>query len=477
MDMEIRHFIDGQWVDGTGDGKTEVYDPATGDLVGYVHQASRKDLDHAVDAAERGFKVWKATSAFERYKVVRKAADLLRARRDAIAEIMTREQGKPIKEAQIEIDLSADLLDWFAEEGRRGYGRAIPPRGRGVTQIAMREPVGPVAAFTPWNFPISQAIRKIGPALAVGCSMIIKPPQETPASPAALADVFRDAGLPAGVLNFVYGNPAVISEYLIPHPSIRKVSFTGSVQVGKKLAALAGEHMKRSTMELGGHAPVMIFEDADIETASRLLAFSKYRNAGQVCVSPTRFLIQERVYEKFIEQFSEHVKAIKVGPGSELDTMMGPVINARRLGAVEELITDATGKGARLRLGGERLGNKGYFLSPTILTDMDTGMSAMNDEPFGPVALMMPFETFEDAIAEANRLPFGLASYAFTSSGKTATDLAEAIEVGMLTINHLGLAMPETPFGGVRDSGYGSEGGIEALESYYNTKFVTHLNI
>lgn len=477
MQIEVRNFIDGRWVDGSAADKNPIYNPATNEIIGHVHQSNQADLEAAVDAAERGFKVWRATPAFERYKILRKAAQILRDRRDTIALLLTREQGKPVAEARIEIELSADLIDWFAEEGRRGYGRAIPPRGAGVTQIAIREPVGVVAAFTPWNFPVSQAIRKIGAALAAGCAMIIKPPQETPASPAALADVFHDAGLPAGVLNLVYGRPADISNYLVPHPVIRKVSFTGSVPIGKHLASLAGLHMKRGTMELGGHAPVMVFDDADVENAAKLMAFSKYRNAGQVCVSPTRFLIQENVYEKFIDTFVAHASTIKVGSGEDPQNNMGPVVNERRRAAVEELIADAVSHGAKLRLGGQRLGNTGTFLSPAVLTEVTTDMAALNDEPFGPLALFKPFSSFDEVITEANRLPFGLASYAFTRSAKTAQDLSEAIEVGMLTINHLGLAMPETPFGGVRDSGYGSEGGTEAMDAYYNTKFVSHLSI
>lgn len=477
MQTETQLFIDGRWVAGSANNRTDVINPATNKAIGQVHHAGVADLDLAVGAAEKGFALWRRTAAFDRYKILRSAASLLRERRDAIAALLTREQGKPLVESKIEIDLSADLLDWFAEEGRRGYSRGIPPRGAGVSQAMIREPVGIVAAFTPWNFPISQSMRKIGPALAAGCAMIIKPPEETPFSTAALADVFHDAGLPAGVLNLVYGVPAEISGYLIPHPSVRKVSFTGSIPVGKQLAALAGQHMKRATMELGGHAPVIIFDDADIAAAARLMAFSKYRNAGQVCVSPTRFLVQEGVYDAFAEAFLEHAKGIKVGPGDDPATQMGPLINDRRRSAVESLIADATDKGARLRLGGSRPAGSGTFLAPTVLTDVNISMRAMNEEPFGPVALMMPFARFEDAVAEANRLPYGLASYAFTGSGKTAHALAEAMEVGMLSINHLGLAMPETPFGGVRDSGYGSEGGVEALEAYYNTKFVTQLHI
>lgn len=473
MYPEVKLFIDGKWTAAEGGKTIDVYNPATNEVIGKVASAGKGDLDRALAAAERGFKAWRKVSPFDRAKVLRRAAELMRERVDQIATLMTLEQGKPIGEARMEILSSADLFDWFAEEGRRTYGRVIPARAPGIQQLVIKEPVGPVAAFTPWNFPVSQAVRKIGAALATGCSIIVKPPEETPASPACLADIFKDAGLPDGVLNLVYGNPPEISGYLVPHPIIRKVSFTGSVPVGKHLAALAGTHMKRATMELGGHAPAMVFDDADIEAAAAILAGSKFRNAGQVCVSPTRFLIQEGAHDRFLGKFVEHVRAVKVGDGLAEGTRMGPLVNERRLEAVEKLINEAVSDGARIETGGKRIGNKGSYFEPTVLSGVRTDMRIMNEEPFGPVALVMPFKTFEDVVAEANRLPYGLAAYAFTKSNKTVTDLGAEIETGMLTINHLGLALPETPFGGIKDSGYGSEGGSEALEAYLVTKFMT----
>lgn len=473
MYPDVKLFIDGQWTAAEGGKTIDVYNPATNEVIGTVASASKADLDRALAAAERGFKVWRKVSPLERSKVLRRAADLMRERADKIAEILTIEQGKPVGEAKMEILSSADLFDWFAEEGRRTYGRIVPARAPGVQQLVVKEPVGPVAAFTPWNFPVSQAVRKIGAAIATGCSIIVKPPEETPASPAFLGDIFKDAGLPDGVLNLVYGNPPEISGYLVPHPVIRKVSFTGSVPVGKHLAALAGTHMKRATMELGGHAPAMVFDDADIDAAAATLATSKFRNAGQVCVSPTRFLIQEGSYERFLGKFVEHAKAIKVGDGLSQDSRMGPLINERRLEAVEKLINDAVSDGAKIETGGKRIGNKGSYFEPTVLSGVRPDMRIMNEEPFGPVALVMPFKSFDDVVAEANRLPFGLAAYAFAKSSKTVTDLGAEIETGMLTVNHLGLALPEVPFGGIKDSGYGSEGGSEALEAYLVTKFVT----
>ncbi|MEO5326053.1 NAD-dependent succinate-semialdehyde dehydrogenase [Mesorhizobium sp. CC13] len=473
MYPDVKLFIDGKWTAAEGGKTIDVYNPATNEVIGRVASAGKGDLDRALAAADRGFKTWRKVSAYERSKVLRRAADLMRERADMIAEVLSVEQGKPVGEAKIEVLSSADLFDWFAEEGRRTYGRVVPARASGITQLVIKEPVGPVAAFTPWNFPVSQAVRKIGAALATGCSIIVKPPEETPGSPAFLADVFKDAGLPDGVLNLVYGNPPEISGYLVPHPIIRKVSFTGSVPVGKHLAALAGQHMKRATMELGGHAPAMVFDDADIDHAAATLAGSKFRNAGQVCVSPTRFLIQEGAYERFLGKFVEHARAVKVGDGLAEGTRMGPLVNERRLEAVEKLINEAVSDGARIETGGKRIGNKGSYFEPTVLTGLRPDMRIMNEEPFGPVALVMPFKSFDDVVAEANRLPYGLAAYAFAKSSKTITDLSAEIETGMLTVNHLGLALPEVPFGGIKDSGYGSEGGTEALEAYLITKFVT----
>jgi succinate-semialdehyde dehydrogenase/glutarate-semialdehyde dehydrogenase len=477
MYPDVQLYIDGAWTAAAAGRFLTVLNPATGEPAGKVAHAERADLDRALEAAEKGFHVWRKVSAFDRSKLMRKAADLLRERADIIAPYLTQEQGKPLPEAKGEVMAGADVIDWFAEEARRTYGRVIPARAEGIYQLVIKEPVGPVAAFTPWNFPINQVVRKLSIALAAGCSIIVKAPEETPASPAELIRCFADAGVPAGVINLVYGVPAEISEYLIPHPIIKKMSFTGSTAVGKQLAALAGLHMKRVTMELGGHAPAIGFDDADVATASRLLAGAKFRNAGQVCVSPTRFLIQEKVYDQFVDQFVGHAKALKVGDGMDASTNMGPMANARRIAAMESFIGDATQKGANLRTGGSRIGNKGNFFEPTVLTDVPMEARVMHEEPFGPLAVISPFDGFDDVVAEANRLPYGLASYAYTRSAKTANAIASAIESGMVAINHHGLALPEVPFGGVKDSGYGSEGGLEAIEGYLNTKFVTQAGL
>ncbi len=466
-------LIDGVWRPAAQGRTIPVMDPATGETIGTVAHATREDLDAALLAVERAGPVWAATSAFARSKIMRRAADLLRSRKDTIAWIMTREQGKPLAEAAGEIMAGADVIDWFAEEARRAYGQVIPARDPGVMQTAIKLPVGAVAAFTPWNFPINQVVRKLSTALAAGCPIIVKAPEETPAAPAELLRAFVDAGVPAGVINLVYGVPSEISEYLIAHPTIRKISFTGSTPVGKHLAALAGTHMKRATMELGGHAPVIVCADADVAKAVKVMAFSKFRNAGQVCVSPTRFLIEEPVFDAFLEGFTTAAKAIRVGNGLDADTQMGPLANTRRIPALEPLIADAVARGAQLKTGGRRIGNTGNFFEPTVLAHVPTDARIMNEEPFGPVVIINPFTGLDTAITEANRLPFGLASYAFTRSAETIHELSRRVDAGMLTINHNGLALPEVPFGGVRDSGYGTEGGSEAIEAYLVTKFVT----
>ncbi|HVL10645.1 MAG TPA: NAD-dependent succinate-semialdehyde dehydrogenase, partial [Burkholderiaceae bacterium] len=386
------------------------------------------------------------------------------------------EQGKPLVEAKGETLAAADIIEWFADEGRRVYGRVVPPRNMAVQNLVLKEPVGPVAAFTPWNFPINQVVRKVGAGLAAGCSMLVKAPEETPAAPAALIKAFADAGLPPGVLGLVYGNPAEISSYLIPHPVIRKITFTGSTPVGKQLAALAGQQMKRVTMELGGHAPVIVAEDADIELAVKASGAAKFRNAGQVCISPTRFLVHESIRRDFEQALVKHAESLKVGDGLAEGTQMGPLANTRRITAMEAMTADAIQQGAKVLAGGERMSGDGNFWQPTVLTDVSPQARIFNDEPFGPVAAVRGFSKLEDAIAEANRLPYGLAGYAFTRSLKNADLLSRRVEVGMLWVNMPAMPMVELPFGGVKDSGYGSEGGPEAVEAYLNVRTVSVMN-
>ncbi|MEI7870759.1 MAG: NAD-dependent succinate-semialdehyde dehydrogenase [Alphaproteobacteria bacterium] len=474
---DVSLMIDGTWTKGSKGRTIPVVNPATEEVIGHVAHAETADLDRALAAADKGFKIWKKVSAFERYKIMRKAAELMRQRVDEIATIMTQEQGKPLFEAKAETALAADIIDWMAEEGRRTYGRIVPARAENVYQLVTKEPIGPVAAFTPWNFPINQVVRKASAALATGCSIIIKGPEDTPASCAQLIKAFVDAGVPAGVIQLVYGVPSEISEYLIPHPIIKKVTFTGSTPVGKQLAALAGAHMKRVTMELGGHAPAIVFEDADLEQAVSILGANKFRNAGQVCVAPTRFLVHEKVYPEFVERFTAYAKNVKVGNGLDADTKMGPLVAERRLHAMDTFMNDAISKGAKVQTGGKRLGNKGYFYEPTVLTNVSPDSKIMNEEPFGPLAPITPFKDFDGVMKEANRLAWGLAAYAYTKNTKTAAAVGAAFESGMVSINHHGLGLPEVPFGGMKDSGYGSEGGVEALEAYLNTKFVSQLGM
>ena len=474
---DTRLFIDGQWRDAPGGATLPVFNPATGREIGRVAHAAIADMDSALAAAQKGFEAWRSMTAFERAKIMRRAATLMRERADTIAPLLTQEQGKPLAEARLESLAAADIIDWAAEEGTRVYGRLVPSRNPAARQMVVKDPVGPVAAFTPWNFPINQVVRKMAAALAAGCSILVKAPEETPASPAELVRAFADAGVPAGVVGLLYGNPAEISSYLIAHPIIRKVTFTGSTPVGKQLAAMAGQHMKRATMELGGHAPVIVAEDADIALAIKVASGAKFRNAGQVCISPTRFLVHESVRAQFVQGLVAHAQSLRVGDGLAEGTQMGPLANPRRVAAMTEILADARAQGAKVEAGGERMGSDGNFFAPTVLNDVPLSARIFNDEPFGPVAAVRGFTTMEEAIAEANRLPFGLAGYAFTSSLKNAHLLSQRLEVGMLWINQPAAPSAELPFGGIKDSGYGSEGGPEALEACLNTRLVSIVNV
>jgi succinate-semialdehyde dehydrogenase/glutarate-semialdehyde dehydrogenase len=470
---DVMLLIDGTWREAVAGEHMPVMNPATEEQIGRVSLARVADLDAALAAAARGFSVWRQTAPLQRAKVLAGAARLLRERVDSMAGLLSQEQGKPLVEARGELERVAEMCDWMAGETQRIYGRIIPARTANVTQMVVREPVGIVAAFTPWNFPVNQIVRKVASALAAGCSIIVKGAEETPASCAELVRAFVDAGAPPGSVNLIFGVPAEISAYLIPHPMIRKISFTGSTAVGKQLASLAGQHMKLTTMELGGHAPALVFADANVDSAARTLAAAKFRNAGQICISPTRFLVERAVFGKFVDGFVEAAKAIKIGPGLDPSTQMGPLANPRRVEAMQRLAADAIAKGATLRLGGRRMQREGYFFEPTVFTDVPLDAALMNEEPFGPIAMINPFDDIESAIAEANRLPVGLAAYGFTGSAATAKILADRVESGMMSVNHIGFGLPETPFGGMKDSGYGLEGGSEAIEAYLQTRFVT----
>ena len=471
-------FLNGEWRDALAKESLEIINPATEEVIGKVSHARKEDLDIALNAAEKAFNSWKNVSAYERSKILRKAADIVRSKADEIATLMTLEQGKPLVEAKMETMGAADSIDWYAEEGRRAYGRIIPSRApQGVYQFVFKEAVGVVAAFTPWNFPLNQVVKKVAAAFAAGCTAIVKGPEETPASVAELIKAFDEAGMPKGSINLVYGIPAEISEYLIAHPIVRKVTFTGSTAVGKLLASLAGTHMKRVTMELGGHSPAIVCEDADVKAAVKILSANKFRNAGQVCISPTRFLVHDSVYEEFVDGFVEQAEALNVGNGLDEGVKMGPLAHDRRLTAIEGFVSDAVENGAKVLTGGKRKGNKGYFFEPTVMTNVSNDARIMNEEPFGPLAPINSFSSIDEVIEEANRLNYGLAACAYTNSAKTAQDLGQAIESGQVSINHHGLGLVDTPFGGVKDSGYGSEGGPEGLDAYMTTKLVSQTGL
>jgi succinate-semialdehyde dehydrogenase/glutarate-semialdehyde dehydrogenase len=471
-------FLNGEWREAAAKESLEIINPATEEVIGKVSHARKEDLDIALNAAENAFNSWKNVSAYERSKILRKAADIVRSKADQIATLMTMEQGKPLIEAKMETMGAADSIDWYAEEGRRAYGRIIPSRApQGVYQFVFKEPVGVVAAFTPWNFPLNQVVKKVAAAFAAGCTAIVKGPEETPASVAELIKAFDEAGMPKGSVNLVYGIPAEISEYLIAHPIVRKVTFTGSTAVGKLLASQAGTHMKRVTMELGGHSPAIVCEDADVKAAVKILSANKFRNAGQVCISPTRFLVHDSVYEEFVDGFVKQAEALTVGNGMDDGVKMGPLAHDRRLTAIEGFVADAVENGAKVLTGGKRKGNKGYFFEPTVMTNVSNDARIMNEEPFGPLAPINSFSSIDEVVEESNRLNYGLAAYAYTNSAKTAQYLGQAIESGQVSINHHGLGLVDTPFGGVKDSGYGSEGGPEGLDAYMTTKLVSQTGL
>ncbi len=470
-DADLKLFIDGSWQTGEGRDGFAVVNPATGAQIANLPLATEADLDAALAAADKAFPIWRATSIDERAAILHKTAALIRERADAIATLLTTEQGKPLAEARGEVLSSAAQFDYFAEEAKRAYGRVLV-RPTGQRSIVIKQPVGPVAAFSPWNFPVYLMAKKLAAALAAGCSIICKPPEETPACTNAIFHALTDAGLPKGVAQLVYGKPDFVSSHLIASPVIRKVSFTGSVPVGKHLLKLCAEGVKRTTMELGGHAPVLIFDDCDLEKTLDMVVPQKFRNAGQVCVSPTRFYVQESIYDAFTKGFAERAAKVKIGSGLDADTKMGPLANVRRPGAVEALIEDAKAKGARVMAGGEAGGKDGFFYRPTLLADVPLEADIMSTEPFGPVAVSRPFSTFDEVIAQANALPYGLAAFAFTENGRRANMLGDALEAGMVGINNFAISVPDAPFGGVKESGFGSEGGPEGLDGYMVTKAI-----
>jgi succinate-semialdehyde dehydrogenase/glutarate-semialdehyde dehydrogenase len=467
-------YFDGAW-HAASDGKTKaVTDPATEEVVGTIPVATVQDLDAALASAQRGFATWSKVPAWDRARFMRKAADLVRERLEDIARTMSIETGKPIAEARGETQAAADQFEWYAEETKRIYGQTIEGRAPDVRLRVIYQPVGVVAAFTAWNFPALLPARKMAAALGAGCSFIIKPAGETPGSCMALVQALHDAGLPEGVANLVSGSSDMIAEHLVTSPIVRKVSLTGSVPIGKRMLHLAADGVKKVSMELGGHAPVVVFEDADPEMAARACAATKFRNCGQVCISPSRFYVHERSYEPFSHTFAATAKSLKIGRGLDEGVQVGPMANARGIATAKALTEDALSRGAELLAGGDRAVafNRGYFFEPTVLGRVPDDARIMNEEPFGPVAPITTFRDYDEVMRRANALPFGLAGYVFSNDARTATMAAEDLEVGMVGVNDMLLAAAEAPFGGVKESGMGREGGALGLLDYLEPKFV-----
>jgi succinate-semialdehyde dehydrogenase/glutarate-semialdehyde dehydrogenase len=470
----LKLHIDGEWIE-TGERRTfDVLNPATGAVIAHLPLVDKADLDRALEAADKGFKIWRKSTPEDRAAVLTGAAQRLRARADTIARNATLEEGKTFAETRLEVMVTANLFEFYAGEAKRTYGRVLV-RPEGARSIVVKEPVGPVAAFAPWNFPIANPGRKLGAPIAAGCSVILKPAEEAPASAMAVVEALVEAGLPAGVCQLVFGVPDEVSTHLLASPILRKVSFTGSTVVGKHLMKLAADNALRTTMELGGHAPVIVFDDCDFDRTVDMLTTAKIRNAGQVCVSPTRFYVQEGIYDRFVKAMTDRLAAIKIGSGLDPDVQMGPMANARRPEAIEALLAEATGQGAEIRTGGARIGNEGFFFQPTLLTHMSNDMRIMNEEPFGPVVSTLPFRDFDEVVEQANRLPFGLAAYAFTENGRQANRIGAALEAGMVGINATVMAAPDSPFQGVKHSGHGAEDGPEGVEACLVSKVIHQL--
>jgi succinate-semialdehyde dehydrogenase/glutarate-semialdehyde dehydrogenase len=463
--------IDGERVSGGGRRTHRVVNPATGETLAELPLADAADLDRALDAAARGFRRWRNSTPHERAAVLQGAARLMLERQEELARVAVLEQGKTLAEAKVEVLMNVGLFNFYAGEVFRLYGRTLV-RPAGQRSTVSKEPVGPVAAFAPWNFPIGNPGRKLGAPIAAGCSVILKAAEETPASALGVLQCLLDAGLPGEVAQAVFGVPDEVSRHLLGSSVIRKLSFTGSTAIGKHLAKLAADDMKRTTMELGGHGPVLVFDDVDVDQVLDTMVAAKYRNAGQVCVSPTRFIVQEDVYDRFRAGFAERAGKIVVGDGLDPATRMGPMANPRRPDAMERLIGDAIAKGATLLSGGGRIGNRGFFYQPSVLSDVPLDAAIMNEEPFGPVAMINPFAGEDAMIEEANRLPYGLAAYAWTRDSARQRRLAREIESGMVGINTTMIGGADAPFGGVKWSGHGSEDGPEGVEACLVTKAV-----
>lgn len=452
----------------------EVFNPASEELLGTVPSAGPAEAAAALRSAESGLVEWRNTAPWERAAVLRRIGGLLRERAESIALLLTREVGKPLAESRAEIGAAAEYFDWYGDETRRIFGRTIDGRVPGARLEITHEPVGVVLALTAWNFPIILAARKLAMALAAGCSVILRPAEEAPACVAALVRCCNDAGVKRGAINLLFGSPEAIVVPLMAAPSVRKVSFTGSTRVGKILARQAADTVKRMTMELGGHAPFIVLDDADINKAATAAVAAKFRNAGQVCTSPSRFYVHSTIEKAFVEKMVAGARALRVGDGAEEGVQMGPLATARQRERIERLVTDARDKGARVVCGGGRPGgrNRGFFFEPTILTDVPADADLLREEPFGPVAAIMPVGNADEAVAHANSLEFGLAAYLYTRAGDEASVVSSRIVAGVIGVNNTAVALPEAPFGGVKQSGYGREGGDEAIRDYLSTKMI-----
>ncbi|WP_332751056.1 NAD-dependent succinate-semialdehyde dehydrogenase [Hydrogenophaga sp.] len=473
MTTEFPLVINGKWRAGSRKESEPVLNPATGEILGHVCHASSIDLDEALSAATQGMREWQAVSPWSRGTILKRAAELLRENVESSARTMTLEQGKPLAEAKLEVARSADFLEWAGEQARRVSGRTFPGRDLGHRIEIETHPVGVVAAFTPWNFPMALAAKKFAGALGAGCSIICKPSEETPGSVLALARALLDAGVPPAAIAIVFGRPEDVSNYLIPAPQVAKITFTGSIPVGKLLAAAAGRAMKPVTMELGGHAPTIVCGDVDPEKTADFLAKAKFTNAGQICLSPTRFFVEERVRERFTARLAQHASAWRVGDGLDPKTQMGPLANERRLHAISHLVEDAKAKGAEVAAGGKRLGDRGYFYAPTVLVKVPPNAEILRSEPFGPVVPILGFEDEDAMLSQANGLEFGLSAYVFSNDAVRLRRIKDQLQFGTVGLNDVVTHPPEAPLGGWKESGYGTEGGIEILEPYQKTKFVS----
>ncbi|MCT8973904.1 NAD-dependent succinate-semialdehyde dehydrogenase [Microbaculum marinisediminis] len=474
MYQDFELYIGGAWAAAMNGATKQVFDPATEEEIGKIADAGPDDLARALSAAAQGFEIWRRTGTWDRAAKIRRVADLIRERVDTIARVMSIETGKPLAEAVGETNGAADQFEWYSEETKRIYGQIIGSRTAESRLSVIYQPVGVVAAFSAWNFPALLPARKIAAALAAGCSVIVKPASEAPGSCGAIVQACHDAGIPAGVVNFVTGNSSMIARHLISSPVVRKVSVTGSVPVGKQILHLAADGVKKVSMELGGHGPVIVFDDADAEQAAAVCAATKFRNCGQVCISPTRFYVHENSYEAFAAKFAEVARSIKLGRGLDEGVQMGPMANARGLDTIKTMVADAVDKGADVLAGGNVPSefNRGFYFEPTVLGRVPDDALVMNEEPFGPIAPLATFTEYDDVIRRANSLPFGLAGYVFTSNLGNATRASEDLEVGMVGVNEMLLATAEAPFGGIKESGMGREGGSLGIHDYLEPKYV-----